>query len=278
MCVWNLEKRYRWIYLQDSSRDTDIENRLVDTVGEGEGGMDWENSTETFILSYVKQLLGTCYVPEGLNSVLYYSLEGWEEVGRFKKEGIYVCCSVAQSGPTFCNPMDCSMPGFPVPHHLPEFAQVHVHCISDTVQPSHPLMPSYPSALALSQHQGLFQWVICSHQGPKYWNFSFSISPSSEYSGLISLNIHWFDLLAVQETFKSVLQHHSSKASILWCSAFFTVQLSQPYVTTGKTMALTIWTFVGRVMPNLDICILLADSRYCRAETNTTLWKQLSSN
>ena len=85
-------------------------------------------------------------------------------------------------------------------------------------------------------------------QRPKYWSFSFSISPSNEYSGLISFMIDWFDLLAVQGTLKSLLQHHSSKASILWCSAFFTVQLSHPYMTTGKTIALTRWTFVGKIM------------------------------
>ena len=119
-----------------------------------------------------------------------------------------------------CDPMDYSMPGLPVPHHHLEFAQVHVHCIGDVVQLSHPLMPSSPSAINLSQHEGLSQWVIW----PKYW--SFSISPSSEHSGLISIKIDWFDLLAVQGTCRSLLQHHSSKASILWHSAFFKVQLS----------------------------------------------------
>uniref|UniRef100_A0AC11DRV7 Uncharacterized protein n=1 Tax=Ovis aries TaxID=9940 RepID=A0AC11DRV7_SHEEP len=83
---------------------------------------------------------------------------------------------------------------------------------------------------------------------PKYWSFSFSISPSNEHPGLISFRIDWLDLLAVQGTLKSLLQHHSSKGSILWCSAFFTVQLSHPYMTTGKAIALTIWTFVGKIM------------------------------
>ena len=154
-----------------------------------------------------------------------------------------------------CNPMDCNMPGLPVPHHLLEFAQVHVHCISDAIPPSHPLTPSSPPALNLSQHQGLFQWVISSHQmtkilepQTKYWNFS--ISPPSEYSGLISLKINWFELLALQGTFRSLLQHHSSKASIFWHSAFM-VQFSQPYVTTGKTIALTTWTLISRVMSPL---------------------------
>ena len=144
----------------------------------------------------------------------------------------------------FCEPMDCSMPGLPVPHHLLEFAQVHVHCISDIIQPAHPLIPSSPPVLNLSQHQGLFQWVICSHQMTN----SFSISPSSDYSGLFSLKIDWFDLFTVQGTLSCLLQHHSLKASILWRSSFFMVQVSQLYVTTGKTIALTIWTFVRRVM------------------------------
>ena len=113
--------------------------------------------------------------------------------------------------------MDCSMQVFPVLHHIPEFAQTHVHWVGDTIQPSHPLLfPSSP-AFSLSQHQGLFQWINSSHQ-PKYWSFSFNISPSNEYSGLISFMIDWFDLLAVQGTLKSLLQHHSSKASIIWCS------------------------------------------------------------
>ena len=144
--------------------------------------------------------------------------------------------------------MDFNMPGFPVLHCLPEFAQTHVHWVGDSIQPSHPLLPSSPSAVSLSQHQGLFQWVSPSHQWPKYWSFSISICPSSEYSELISFRIDWFDLCAVQGTLKSLLQHHSSKASILWCSAFFMIQLSHPYMTTRKTVALTVRTFVGKVM------------------------------
>ena len=130
----------------------------------------------------------------------------------------------------------------PVPHHLLEFAQVHVHCIGDAIHLSQPLMPSSPSALNLSQHQSFFQWVTCLHRRTKYWNYGFSISHSSEYSGLISLKIDCLDLLAVQGTFRSPLQHHSSKASILWLSAFFMVQLLQLCVTSGKTIALTIQT------------------------------------
>ena len=117
------------------------------------------------------------------------------------------CCSVTQSCPTLCNPMNCSTPGLPVLHHLPEFAQVHVHCISDAIQLSHPVMTSFLSALNLSQHQGLFHDLAVHIRWPKYWSFSFSISPSTEYSGLISFKINCFDLLAVQWTLKSLLQH-----------------------------------------------------------------------
>ena len=105
-----------------------------------------------------------------------------------------------------------------------------------------------PFAFSLSQQQGLFQWVTLHIRRPKYWSFSFSMSPSSEYLGLVSFRIYWFDLLAVQGTLKSLLQQHSLKASVLWHSAFFVVQLSPPYMTTGKTTALTRWTFVGKVM------------------------------
>ena len=129
----------------------------------------------------------------------------------------------------------------------PVLSEVHIHCIDDAVQPFHPLMPPFPSVLNLSQHQGLSNELSVHIRGQKYW--SFGISLSSEYSGLISLKIDWFDLLAaVQGTFRSLLQHHSSKASNLWCFAFFMVQFSQLYVTTGKTISLTIWTFVGRVV------------------------------
>ena len=120
------------------------------------------------------------------------------------------CCSVAQSYPTLCNPMDCSTPGFPVLYHLSELAQTHVHWVSDAIQPSHPLSSPSPPALSLSQHQGLFQWVRSSHLVPKYWSFSFSISPSNEYAGLISFRMDCFGLLAVQGTLKRLLQCYSS--------------------------------------------------------------------
>ena len=144
--------------------------------------------------------------------------------------------------------MDCSTSGFPVHHQLPELAQTHVHQVGDAIQPSHPLLSPSPPAFNLPQHQGLFQWVSSCIRWPKYWSFSFSISPSKEYSGLISFTMDWLDLLAVQGTLKSLLQHHSSKASILWRSAFFIDQLSHPYMITAKTIDLTRWTFVGKLM------------------------------
>ena len=142
--------------------------------------------------------------------------------------------------------MKRSTPGLPVHHQLPEFTQTSI----ESVVPSNhlilcgPLLP-LPS---ISQHQGLFKWVSSSYLWPKYWSFSFNISPSNELPGLISFRMDWLDLLVVQGTLKSLLQHHSSKASILRHSAFFTVQLSHPYVTTGKTIALTRQIFVGKVM------------------------------
>ena len=124
-------------------------------------------------------------------------------------------------------------------HQLLELAQTHVHRVGDAIHPSHPLSSPSP-AFNLSQHQGLFNESVFCIRWPKYWGFSFSISPSNEYSGLISFRMNWLDLLAVQGTLKSLLQHHNSKASILWCSVFFTVvQLSHRYMTTAKTIALT---------------------------------------
>ena len=146
--------------------------------------------------------------------------------------------SVSQSCPTLSHPMDCSTPGFLVHHELPVLAQTHVHWVGDAIQLSHPLLSPSP-AFYLSQQQVLFQWVSSSHPVTKVWSLSFSISPSNEYSGLISLRIDWFYLLAIQGTLKSLLQHHSTKASILWHSAFFIVQLSPPYMTTRKTIDLT---------------------------------------
>ena len=122
------------------------------------------------------------------------------------------------------------------------------HWVGDATQPSHSLLSPSPPPFSLSQRQGLFQWVISSHQVVKYWSFSFSICPSNEYSGLISFRMDWLDFLAVQGTLKSLRQHHSSKVSILRWSAFFMVQHSHPYMTMGKTIALTRQTFVGKIM------------------------------
>ena len=135
--------------------------------------------------------------------------------------------------------MNQSTPGLHVHHQLPEPTQIHVHQVSDAIL-CLLLPPSiFPSIRVFSNESVLhIRW-------PKHWSFSFSISPSNEYSGLVSFRIDWLGFLAVQETLKSLLQHHSSKASILWCSAFFIVQLLYPYMTTGKTIALTRWTFVG---------------------------------
>ena len=153
--------------------------------------------------------------------------------------------SVAQSCPTLCDPTHCSMPGFPVHHQLPELAQTHVRQVGDEIQPSHPLSSPSPPAFNLSQHQGLFKWVSLS------WSTGVSASasvPFNEYLGLIPSRMNWLDLLAVQGTLKNLLQPHHSKASILWRSASFIVQLSHPHMTTGKTIALTGWTFDGKVM------------------------------
>ena len=127
----------------------------------------------------------------------------------------YQFSSVAQSRLTLCDPMDCSTPGLPVHHLLPEFIQTHVRWVGDAIQLSRPLLSPSPPALNISQHQRLFKWVSSSHQVPKYWSFSFNISPSSEHPGLISFRMDWLNLVAVQGTLKSLLQHHSSKASIL---------------------------------------------------------------
>ena len=144
--------------------------------------------------------------------------------------------------------MGCSTPGFPVHHQLPEFTQTHVHQVGDAIQPSHPLSsPSPPAPNPSSIRVFSNESTLCM-RWPQYWSFSFNISPSNEHPGLISFRMDWLDLLAVQGTLKSLLQHHSSKASILQHSAFFIVQLSHPYMTTGKTIALTRWTFVGKVM------------------------------
>ena len=149
-----------------------------------------------------------------------------------------------------CDPMDCSTPGFPVHHQLSELAQTHGHWVGDAIQPSHPLSSPSPPAFSLSQHQGLFNWVSFSHQMAKILDLQLQhqFFQLFEYSGLISFRIDWFDLFAVQRTLKSLLQHQSSKASILQGSALFMVQLWHPYMTPGKTVALTRQTFVSQVV------------------------------
>ena len=158
-----------------------------------------------------------------------------------------VVVAQSQSCLTLCNLMDCSTPGFPLLHHLLRFAQTHVHWVSGVTNHlilCRPLLlpPSiFPSIGVFSSESLLhIRW-------PKYWSFSFSISPSNECSGLISFRMDWLDLPKVQGTLKSLLQHSSSKASILWRLAFFIVQLSHPYMTPGKTED-TRWTFIGKVM------------------------------
>ena len=135
--------------------------------------------------------------------------------------------------------MDCSTQGFPVHHQLPELTQTHVHCVGDAIQPSHPLSSPSPLPSVFPRIRLFSNESVLHIRWPKYWSFSFSISPSNEYSGLISFRMDWLDLLAVQRTLKSLLQYRSSKASIPRHSAFFIVQLSHPYMTAGKTKALT---------------------------------------
>ena len=203
--------------------------------------------------------------------------------------------SVTQWCPTLCDSMDCSMPGFPVHYQLLELTQTHVHWLGDAIQPSlslsspSPSIFNFPSIRVFSNESVLrIRWPkywsfsysispsnfnfpsirVFSNESvlrirwPKYWSFSFSISPSNEHPGLISFRMDWLDLLAVQGTLKGLLQHHSSKASILRCSAFFIVQLSYPYMTTGKTIALTRGTFVEKVMSLLFNMLSRSSERY----------------
>ena len=156
--------------------------------------------------------------------------------------------SRAQLCPTLCDPMDCSTPDLPVHHKLRTLLKLMSVVL---VMPSNHLILCRPLLLPPSifpSIRGFSNKSVLHIRWPKYWSFSFTISPSNEYSGLISFRVDWLDLLAVQGTLKSLLQHHSSKASIFWHSAFFMVQLSHPYTTTGKTIALTRWTFVSKVM------------------------------
>ena len=165
---------------------------------------------------------------------------------------IYQIRSVAQSCPTLCDPMNCSTPGLPVHHQLPEFPRLT--SIESVMPSSHLilcrpllLLPPIPSSIRVFSNESTLHM-----RWPKYWSFGFSISPSKEHPGLISFRKDWLGLLAVQGTLKTLFQHHSSKASILPCSAFYTVQLSDPYMTTGKTIALTRRTFVAVLPINIQ--------------------------
>ena len=169
----------------------------------------------------------------------------------------FIFSSVTQPCLTLCDPMDCSTPGLPIHHQLPgsllKLMPIELVMPSNHLILCHSLLlllSIFPSIRVFSNESALH--IIW----PKYWSFSFSLSPSNEYSALISFRMDWLDLLAVQGTLKSLFQHHSSKASILWCSAFFIVQLSYPYMTTGKTTPLTRQTFVDKVMSLLLICCL----------------------
>ena len=178
--------------------------------------------------------------PDGLQSIGSQRVEhDWSDLAHMHR---YIqLSSVTQSCPTLCNPMDCSTPGLPVHHQTLVLAQTNAHLISDDIQLSHPLLSPSPPALNLSQRQGFSKESVLHIWWPKYWGFSFSISPSNEYLQLISFRMDWLDLFAIQGTFKSLLQYHSLKASILWCSAFFIVQLSHPYMTTGKPLLWLDW-------------------------------------
>ena len=164
----------------------------------------------------------------------------------------------------------------PCPSPLPEFTQTHVHGVGEAIQTSHPLSSASPPTLKLP-HLRIFssESVLCI-RWPKYWNFSFSISPSNEYIGLISFRIDWLDLLAVQGTLKSLLQHHSSKASILRCSPFFIVQMSHPYMNTKKTIALTRQTFLAMSLLFNMLCRFLT-AFFPRSKCLLISWLQWSS-
>ena len=175
-------------------------------------------------------------------SVVFRRREGsllsviWGEASSLHSVGCHFSqsSSVTQSCPALCDSMDCSMPGFPVHHQLLDLAQTRVHRVSSAIQPSHPLSSPSPPACSLSSIRVFSSESTLHIRWPKYWSFTFSISPSNEYSGLFSFRIDWFDFLAVQGTLKGFLQHHSSKATHLWRSAFFMVQFSHPYMTTEK--------------------------------------------
>ena len=201
----------------------------------------WNQIAQVQILSH------TCCVTRGHLTSSCFSFLIYKQTALTLQ---HCCCdSVAQPSPTLCDPMDCSTPDFPVHHQLPEFTQTHVHWVGDAIQPSHPLSVPFSSCTQSLPASGSFPVSqLFTSGGQSFGVFSFSIRLSNEHPGLISFRMDWLDLLAVQATLMSLLQYHSSKASILLCSAFFTVQLSHPYMTTGKTIALTRPSFVDKVM------------------------------
>ena len=191
-----------------------------------------KNATLLCVGAYIDTQCCKCVCVSVIYAVVYWKAVEYRDLTRNQ------FCSVTQLCPTLCDPMNYSTPSLHVLHQLLESTQTHVHWVSDAIQSSHPscpllLLPSiFPSIRVFSNESALrIRW-------PKYWSFSFNISPSSEHPGLTCFRMDWLALIAVQGTLKSLLQHHSSKASILRCSAFFTVQLSHPYMTTGKTIAL----------------------------------------
>ena len=199
-------------------------------------------------------------------SVLPINIQGWFPLGLTS----FQFSSVTQSCLTLCDPMDCSTPGLPDLRHSWSLLKL---MSTELVMPFNHLVLCHPRLLPPSVFPTIrvFSNESALHiRWPMYWSFSFSISPSNQYSGLISFRIDWFDILAVQRTFKSLLQHHNSKASILRCSAFFMVQLSHPYMTTGKTIALTRWTFVGKVVSAFEL--------WCWRRLLKVLWTARRSN
>ena len=168
-------------------------------------------------------------------------------MSRYCIIGISQFSAVTQSCPTLCDPRDCSLPSFPVNHQLPELAQTHVHWVNDATQLSHPLSSPSPPAFHFSQHQSLFKWVRYLHQVAKVLELQIQHHPCNEHSELISFRTDWFDLLAVQETLKIFLHFHNSKASVfLRLAILWSNSQSNPYMTNGKTIALTRWNFLAK--------------------------------
>ena len=241
--------RWTWVWVNSGSWQWTERPGLLRFMGSQRVGRDWATELNWTELKFWGKIVMNKEVESG------HPHSVTNDPGR-KKWFVFnpltiQFSSVTQSCPTPCNPMDYSTPGLSVYHQLPEFTQSHVQwvlsrwchpTISSSVIPFSSCLQSFPAS-------GSFQMSQSLKSGGQSiaWSFSFNISPSNEYSGLISFRMDWLDLLAVQGTLKSLLWHHSSKASILQCSAFFTVQFSHPYMTTGKTIALTRQTFVGNV-------------------------------